>query len=156
MNIKIFRSVIFIVAFFLFANFAMAEEWVLYDSSKSGDRYYEKNSVKAADKNIFKVWVLEVYNKDGKARDYTILKKKGKKVPASADMLSYNSVIAEIDCANKKIRAKSWSVYDNKKNVIYTAPKTSDKWNKIDPNISSEKLRKMVCDGSKTSETKKK
>lgn len=156
MNIKIFQSVIFIVAFFLFANFALAEEWVLYGSSKAGEKYYEKNSVKAAGNNIFKVWVLEVYNKEGKARDYMILKKKGKKVPANADELSYNSVIAEIDCAKKKIRAKSWSIYDNKKNVIYTAPKISDTWKNIDPKKTSEKLMKMVCESSKTSHTKKK
>lgn len=156
MNIKIFRSVIFIVAFFLFANFALAEEWVLYDSSKTSNKYYEKNSVKTAGKNIIKIWLLEVYNKEGKARYYMFLRKKGVKVPASADMLSYHSFIAELDCANKKTRVKSWTIYDNKKNALYSVAKPSDEWKTIDPKRTSEKLRKMVCESSKTSETKKK
>jgi hypothetical protein len=156
MNIKIFRSVIFIVAFFLFANFAWAEEWVLYESSKTGNKYYEKNSIKEAGKNIVSVWVLKVYNKEGKENDFSMLKRRNLKVPANADVLSCNSIIAEIDCANKKIKPISWTIYDNKKNVVYTSPKSIAKWNNIDAKLSTEKLRKMVCDSSKNSKTKKK
>jgi hypothetical protein len=156
MNIKIFRSVIFIVAFFLFASFAWAEDWVLYESSQTGNKYYEKSSMKEAGKNIIRVWVLKVYNKEGKEKDFAMLKKRKLKAPTSADALIWNSVIAEIDCANKKIKPVSWTIYDNKKNVVYNAPKSIGKWTKIGAKLSTEKLRKMVCSSSKSSGTKKK
>ncbi len=156
MSKKFFRSVIFMVAFFLFASFTWAEDWVQYDSSKTGNKYYEKSSVKEAGKNIVRVWIIKVYNKEGKEKDFSMLKKRKMKVPASADVLSWNSIIAEIDCANKKIKAVSWTIYDSKKNVVYNAPKSIEKWAKIDAKLSTEKLRKMVCNSSKSSGTKKK
>jgi len=144
------------VAFFLFANFAWAEDWVQYESSNTGNKYFEKSSIKEAGKNIVRVWVLKVYNKEGKEKDFEMLKKRKLTPPPSADVLSWNSVIAEIDCANKKIKPISWTIYDNKKNVVYNAPKSIEKWVKIEAKLSTEKLRKMVCNSSKNIKTKKK
>jgi hypothetical protein len=155
MKVRNVRSVICLVIFFLFANQAWAEDWISYEESKTGHMYYDKSSIKEVNKNIISVWTIKVYNKDGKTKDFSILKRKNK-APDNADILNCNSILAEFDCANKKFRVTAWTIYDKEKHIIYSAPKSIDKWKAIVANTASEKLKNIVCKSDKTSQTKKK
>jgi hypothetical protein len=70
--------------------------------------------------------------------------------------LSYNSIVAQINCEHKKLNVTAWTIYDNKKNNVFTAPKSVNQWKDIDPKSATEKLRKMICDNVKTTNVKKK
>ena len=155
MKVRNVQSVICLVIFFLFANQAWAENWIKYEESKTGHMYYDKSSIKEVNKNFISVWTLKVYNKDGKAKDFSMLKGKNK-APNNADILDSNSIVAEFDCVNKKFRVTAWTIYDKEKHIIYSAPKFMNKWESIVANSSSEKLKNIVCHSDKTSKTKKK
>ena len=155
MKVKNFQMFIGLVFIFLFANLACAEDWISYEQSKTGTKYYEKSSVKEVGKNIISVWTINVYNNEGKKQDFAILKKKNK-APANPDMLNCTSMLVEFDCANKKFRVTAWTIYDKEKHVIYSAPKSIDKWKAIVPNTASEKLKNVVCKSDNISKTKKK
>lgn len=155
MKVRNVQSVICLVIFFLFANLAWAEDWISYEDSKTGTMYYDKSSVKEVNKNIFSVWTIKVYNKDGKTQDFARLKAKNN-APQNPDILNFTSILAEFDCVNKKFRVTAWTIYDKEKHVIYSAPKSIDKWKDIVANTASEKLKNIVCKSDKTSPTKKK
>jgi hypothetical protein len=155
MKVSSVQMVIGLVFIFLFANLACAEDWISYEQSKTGTMYYEKNSIKELDKNIISVWTINVYNNEGKKRDFAILKKKNK-APSDPDMLNCTSMLVELDCANKKFKVTAWTIYDKEKHVIYSAPQSIDKWQNIVARSVSEKLKNSVCKSVKTSQTKKK
>lgn len=155
MKVRSVQMVIGLVCIFLFANLACAEDWISYDASKTGTKYYEKSSIKEVDKNITSVWTIKVYNQEGQKQDFAILKKKHQ-APAKPEMLYSTSMLVEFDCVNKKFRVAAWTIYDKEKHVIYSAPKSIDKWQKIVARTASEKLKNIVCKSDKTFGTKKK
>jgi hypothetical protein len=155
MRVRSVQMVVCFVFFFLFANLACAEDWISYDVSKIGTKYYEKNSVKEVDKNIISVWTINVYNNEGKKRDFAILKKKNK-APKNPEMLSCTSMLVELDCVNKKFRVTAWTIYDKEKHALYSAPATINKWQAIVPKTASAKLKNVVCKSDNIPQTKKK
>jgi hypothetical protein len=155
MKVRNVQSVICLVIFFLFANLAWAEDWIRYEDSKTGTMYYDKSSIKESKNDIFSIWTIKVYNKDGKTHDFEILKTKNK-APQNPDILNCASVLVEFDCLNKKFRVTAWTIYDKEKHVIYSAPKSVEKWQNIVARTASEKLKNIVCKSDNTSQTKKK
>ena len=149
------QMVICLVFFFLFANLACAEDWISYDVSKTGTKYYEKSSIKELDKNIISVWTIKVYNNEGRKRDFAILKKKNK-APGNPDMLNCTSMLVDFDCVNKKFRVTAWTIYDKEKHILFSAPKSNENWDIMVAKSASEKLKNIVCKSVKTSKTKKK
>jgi hypothetical protein len=155
MKVRNVQMVIFLAFIFLFANLACAEEWISYDVSKTGTKYYEKSSIKEVDKSIISVWTINVYSNEGKKRDFAILKKNNE-APNNPDMLNCTSMLVEVDCLNKKFRVNAWTIYDKEKHVVYSAPKSIEKWKNIVANTASEQLKNIVCKSVKTSQKKKK
>ena len=155
MKVRSVQMVICLVFFFLFANLACAEDWISYDVSKTGTKYYEKSSIKEVDKNIISVWTINVYNNEGKKRDFAILKEKNK-APKNPDMLNCTSMLVEFNCENKKFRVTTWTIYDKEKHNLFSAPKSNENWDGIVAKSASEKLKNIVCSSDKISRTKNK
>ena len=149
------QMVIGLVFIFLFANLACAEDWISYDASKLGTKYYEKSSMKEVDKNIISVWTINVYNNEGRKRDFAILKEKNK-APGNPDMLKCTSMLVEFNCEHKKFRVTAWTIYDKENHILFSAPKSNENWDSIVAKSASEKLKNIVCKSDKTSRTKKK
>jgi hypothetical protein len=155
MKVRNVQMVICLVFIFLFANLAYAEDWISYDVSKTGNKYYEKSSIKEVDKNIISVWTIDVYNDEGKKRDFAILKAKNK-APNNPDMLKCASMLVEFDCVDHKFRVPAWTIYDKENHILFSAPKSNENWDRIVAKSASEKLKNMVCNNVKTSRKKKK
>lgn len=144
MKIKNVQRVVFLLIFFLFTTCAWAEEWVPYDVAKTGNRYYEKNSIKKTGDNIFSVWTIKVYNKEGKAKDFYQLTQKNA-APQSPDLLNFSALLVDVDCKNNKFKINAMTIYDKEKKVLFSAPESLFKWDKIVDNTSSGKLKSKVC-----------
>ncbi|MGB5217727.1 MAG: surface-adhesin E family protein [Smithella sp.] len=144
MKIKNVQRMVFLLIFVLFATQAWAEDWVLYDAAKTGNRYYEKNSIKKAGDNIFNVWTIKVYNKEGKAKDYYQLTKKNV-APQNPDALSFNAILVDVDCKNNKFKINAMTIYDKEKKPLFSAPASLFKWDNIVANTSSGKLKSKIC-----------
>lgn len=155
MKVRNVQMVICLVFIFLSANLACAEDWISYDVSKTGTKYYEKSSIKEVDKNIISVWTINVYNNEGKKRDFAVLKSKNK-APGNADLLNCTSMLVEFDCANTKFRVTAWTIYDKGKHVIYSAPASINKWQAVAPKTAAAKLKNEVCKSGNISKAKKK
>jgi hypothetical protein len=155
MKVRNVQMALCLVFIFLFANLACAEDWIIYDVSKVGTKYYEKNSIKQVDKNMMRVWTINVYSDEGKKRDFAILKAKNK-APGNPEMLNCTSMLVEFDCLNKKFRVVAWTVYDKEKHVLLSAPKSNENWDIMVAKSASEKLKNIVCKSDKTSKAKKK
>lgn len=144
MKIKNVQRMVFLLIFVLFATQAWAEDWVLYDTAKTGNRYYEKNSIKKAGDNIFNVWTIKVYNKEGKAKDYYQLTQK-KVALQNPDVLSFNAILVDVDCKNNKFKINAMTIYDKEKKALFSAPSSLSKWGNIVANTSSGKLKSKIC-----------
>jgi hypothetical protein len=155
MKVKTVQRVICLAIFFLFANFALAEDWVLFEKSKTGHKYYDKSSIKVVNPSVTSVWIIKVYNKDGKAKDFSWLKKNNK-APNNADILSCVSTLVDFDCINNKVRITASTIYDKEKKTIYYEPIAFSPWRNVIDASSSGKLKNMVCKSDKISKTKKK
>jgi hypothetical protein len=156
MRIKNLQGTICLVIFFLFANQALASEWVLYDKSDIGNMYYDKSSIKKVNQNIISVWDKTIYNANGKVKYFSFLKSISK-APANPDILNYQLVLVKIDCVNKKYRISSSSIYNKQNNVVSALPKNLyGEWRGIIPNSVSETLKNKLCIAGKASKIKKK
>jgi hypothetical protein len=155
MKLKNVQSIICLAIFFLFANQAWAADWVLYESSDTGDLYYDKSSIKKVNENIVSVLTKQILNENGKTRYFSFLKMSNK-APEKPDLLSYKLILSEIDCVNKKIKSSPMTIYDEADNVIYSTPVKYDEWSGIVPNTIAAKLKNKVCAAGKSSKSKKK
>jgi len=155
MKVKNLQGIICLVIFSLFANQALAADWIFYTSISTGYMYYDKSNIKKVNKSIISVWTKTIYNRNGKTKYFSFLESIGK-APDNPDILNYELVLVEIDCVNKKYRASSMSIYDEKDSVLASQPKSINKWSDIPPNSQMEILKNEVCSVDKTSKTKKK
>lgn len=143
MQVRNIQMVIFLMILLLFANHVWAEEWVLYEKSQTGNRYYDKSSIKEVN-NIASVWTIKVYNQEGKAKDFAMLKRKNK-APQNADILNCNSVLVDFDCKNNTFKVNGWTIYDKEKKAVYSVPKYMSQWKGVGEKSSSGKLKNIVC-----------
>jgi hypothetical protein len=156
MKIKYVQGIVCLVMFFLFANQAWAADWIFYTSSSIGKEYYDKSSIKKVNKNISNVWIKIILNEDAKTKNYSSLKNIGK-APGNPDILSYQLILVEIDCANEKVKSSHMTINDAKGTVIVSEPKSFiSEWNDIPPDSNADKLKKIVCIANNSSKAKKK
>lgn len=135
-------------------NNAWGAEWTLYASPLSGDKYYDKSSIRK-NKNIVSVWEKIIYSEVEKRNALSSLKSLGVLVDNS-NILSHEIAFHDIDCVNYKIRLSSKTVYDNKDNSVFSYPDTNFGWRNIVPGSMNEELKKIVCSVGKTSKKKRK
>jgi hypothetical protein len=155
-KIKKVQGIICLVLFFLFASQAWAADWIFYTSSNIGKEYYDKTSVKKVNENITSVWAKIILNEDAKTKNFSSLKRIGK-APEKPDILSYQLVLIEIDCVNKKVRSSRMTINDAKGGVIASGPKSFiSTWDDIPFDSNADKLKNIVCSVVNTSKTKKK
>jgi hypothetical protein len=60
MKIKNVQGIIILVIFLLFANHALASDWILYGSPDTGKEYYDKGSIQKVNKHIVRVWTKKI------------------------------------------------------------------------------------------------
>jgi len=144
MKIKNVQGIIILVIFLLFANHALASDWILYGSPDTGKEYYDKGSIQKVNKHIVRVWTKKILSKKGEKELFSILKSFNK-APDNPNKLHHNLVLQEIDCVNEKYMYSSVTIYDEKDNVIASEPKSGE-WDNILPDTVTEALRNIVCD----------
>ena len=144
MKAKNVQSVICLVIFSLFANQALAANWIYFDKAAVGDVYYDKNSIKKEDKNIISVRNKDILSEKAKTKYYSILKGINK-APKNPSILSYYTKLMHIDCVHRKIKDISVTFYNEKDKVVYSSPKgETGEWNDILPDTVGEKLIHIV------------
>ncbi len=131
-----------------------AADWVHYLSADTGEKYYDKSSIKVVNKKLVRVWTKTVLNENGKAEKFLFLKTIDA-APVNADIISYNLMLEEIDCIDEKYRSSSQMVYDKNNAIIAATPKKISEWNDIVPGSISDKLKNLVCTANKISKPPK-
>lgn len=155
MRAKNSQVIICLLIFFLFADQALAEDWKFRALLPRGTGYYDKSSIKKINEKISHVWTVTIYNENGKADAFSILKRQDK-APDNPELLSQESTLLEFDCVNGKYRISSINIYDEKDTLLLSVPEINSEWNDIIPNSINEKLRNIVCSTDETSKTEKK
>ena len=155
MKAKNVQSVIYSIIIFLFASGAWAADWVLCNTPNEGKVYYDKSSIKKVSKNNIRVWTKTILNKDGKNRYFLFLQRINQ-APDKPDIMNYELMLNEIDCANERGRFSSMTINYDEKAVVYWGSKSFSQWMKIDPRSTMGILKNKVCGAGKTSGTKKK
>ncbi len=127
-----------------FVHHAWAEDWSYYDTTSSGDMYYDKSGVKEVGKDVISVRTKILLSENAKNTYFSILKNLNK-APESPAMLSCYISLMEIDYTTRKIRDVSVTFYDQKGDVIYSSLQSeSGQWNPIEPHSVGEKLINRV------------
>ena len=128
--------------------------WIYLGKTITAETYYDKNSIKEEDQNIIRIWIKAIYSEDGKKEKFSFLKRINK-APFSADTLSYELVLFEIDCLNNKARMYTGQAYDDKGEILVSAPKSFGEWGNISPDSQIAALRNTVCSEGRIPDTKK-
>lgn len=136
------------------AHQACAANWVHYLSSSTGEKYYDKSSIKVVNKRFVLVWTKTVLNENGKSENFLFLKSIDE-APVNADILNHHLMLEEIDCVDEKHRSSSLIIYDKSNAILAATPRQISVWNEIVPGSVSDKLRNVVCTANKISKTKK-
>ena len=123
-------------------------DWVRIGKTVTGDNYYDKNSLKEENKNIIRVKTKAIYSENGKKEKLAFLKSINK-APASADSLSHEIRIWNVDCVNKKINPYSSTIYGKGDQMITSSPEFANQWDDILPRSLSEKIKNVACNDSK-------
>lgn len=150
MKTKYSVGIIGLTVLFLLAVQVWAADWKSFASSRGGDMYYDKDSVKTANKNMISVLTKKTYSEQGKLEKYSSLKKLGK-APINPYILSHELTEYEIDCTNQRIKVSSNQICDKRGNVAVQAPRFHGGWNDISRKSNEEKLKNIVCSADKTS-----
>lgn len=139
------QNIIYLVIIFCFANHGWSADWIFHTASVKGDVYYDKSSIKKANKNISYVHTKTVYNEDEKKETFSMLISNAK-APKNPGMLSHALVLFEIDCINATMKDFFTAIYDKQGDVIYWSTKgNAGQWKSIQPDSVDEKLKNIVC-----------
>lgn len=154
MKTRNLQLIIFLAVIFFWAERTFAAEWIFLESVSTGAQYYKQSSVKAVDKNIMRVWVKEIYNDNGKIKNFSFLKTINKK-PINPYILSHELKLIEINCEKEKIRGCADSIYDKQGNVIAEIPDSYYARKDFVSKSVYEKIINTVCNANKPSDHKK-
>jgi len=113
-------------------------DWRLYFSGDYGDHYYDTESITHPSKNILRVWEKWVFTEQGVIQMVTEVGEKYK-------TLSFQIVLSEVDCAEKKFRGLSINSYSKDGGVLYTKDFQDLNWNFIVPESNGDILYKILC-----------
>jgi hypothetical protein len=155
MKAKNIPSVICLAIIFLFASGAWAADWILFNTPDEGKAYYDKSSIKKVSNNIIRVWTKTILNKDGKKKYFSFLQRINE-APDKPDILNYELMLNEIDCANERGRFSSMTINYDENAVVYWGPKSFSQWMKITPLSTMGILKDKVCGAGRTLKIKKK
>jgi len=146
---KTFYSVIFLsflIIFPLVTSVNGNDDWVIYETSYEGDVYsYSKVSIKPKTKDIVQVWSKLVYSDKSRVEVIQKLMENGLFTKTELEKLSYNVILQEIVCKEKKSRTVSIRYYDKDSNVLYSSAVEKIIWTYIIPDTVTDILRKKVC-----------
>ena len=132
---------------FLALSDARAAGWEFCESNPSGHLYYDKSGiVKTGD--IARVRTMTIFSDDGRAELYAALRQAGR-APGNPDVLSYSITTQEIDCAKKKMKLTSLTIYNEKGGSIHSSVVRDAGWDDIRPGTNGGILGNIVCGGSK-------
>lgn len=136
-----------ILFLFLTVRPAPAAGWEFCESNPSGHLYYDKSGiVKTGD--IARVRTMTIFSEDGKAELYAALRKAGR-APGNPEMLSYSITTEEFDCAKRKMKLTSLTIYNEKGGSIHSSVVKDAGWDDIRPGTNGGILGDIVCDGLK-------
>jgi hypothetical protein len=132
---------------FLALSDARADGWEFCESNSSGHLYYDKSGiVKTGD--IARVRTMTIFSDDGKAELYAALRNAGR-APGNPDVLSYSITTQEFDCARKKMKLTSLTIYNEKGGSIHSSVIKDSGWDDIRPGTNGGILGNIVCGGLK-------
>jgi hypothetical protein len=132
------------VGAFLFGTTAgWGADWQFYAKGEEYEFFYDAESITAPDKNQVKVWVKIVADEEMVKRRF--LAASGK-IPADEDLFSYQKLLTEINCAERKQRNLTINNYSkNGKYLSSSAASTLGDWQMILPESFGDMLYKKVC-----------
>lgn len=130
---------------FLALSDARAAGWEFCESNPSGHLYYDKSGiVKTGD--IARVRTMTIFSEEGKAELYAALRKAGR-APGNPEMLSYSITTEEFDCAKKKMKLTSLTIYNEKGGSIHSSVVKDAGWDDIRPGTNGGILGNIACGG---------
>jgi len=136
----------FLIIFPLVTTVNGNDDWVIYETSYGGDVYsYSKVSIKPKTKDMVQVWSKQVYSDKSREEVIQKLMESGLFTKTELEKLSYNVILQEIDCKEKKSRIVSIRYYDKDSNVLYSSAVEKIIWTYIIPDTVTDILRKKVC-----------
>lgn len=144
MKIKKIQRIICVAIFFLCSNHVWAADWIFLGASDVGDIYYDKSSVKKINKSMIRVWTKTILNKDGK-RQYFLFLKSINEAPDKPDIINYELMLNEIDCAKTQGRFSSMAIHYDTEDIIYRGPTSFSQWMAIDSRSTMRILKNKVC-----------
>lgn len=157
-GVKLKARILYLITFLLLSLFFIRQtwsaEWGFRGLFPRGTGYYDKSSIKKINSQISQVWTATLYNEQGKADAFSILKRQDK-APDNPDILYQESTLMEFDCANGKFRITAINIYDEKDNLLLSVPDINGNWHDIVPNSINEKLKNIVCNAEDASTKKK-
>lgn len=126
---------------------ARAAGWEFCEANASGHLYYDKSGiVKTGD--IARVRTMTIFSDEGKARLHAALRKAGR-APGNPDAPSYSITTQEFDCAGKKMKITSVTIYSERGASIHSSVIQDSGWDDIRPGTNGGILGSLVCGGLK-------
>lgn len=141
------------------SNSSTAANWISMGKTSTGDLYYNNNSLKKVNNNIISVETKKILIEDIKTKSF--LSSTGiDNAVKNPDLISYISVLNEIDCVTKKVKPVSSNTkYNNWDNYVPDSDTRYNDWDNITPNSVTkygewyninrnsvaEKLEQIVC-----------
>jgi hypothetical protein len=124
--------------------------WILYSEDKDAKHYYDRDNITKSEKHRITVSSKELLISDDYQSGYAMI--------LFNDLNTKSKIIEtrrlwEIDCETRKARVLRFTVYDDKRSIVYTNSHSTD-WHDIKEEVTTG-LSRELCP-SKESETKKK
>jgi hypothetical protein len=114
-------------------------DWKLYGEATTSRQYYDSESITRPSQNIVRVWVKLSYTDKG------IINMVGK-YGAKYKELSFALVLWEFDCAEKKLRTFSETLYSDNGGVLETSPAgATSEWKLLPPESMAILLLENIC-----------
>jgi len=113
------------------------EDWKFYGSTENFLAYYDAQNITRLSENVVRVWTKSDYTEKGVLN---WVKNIGKKY----ENMNHSKILSEINCAEKTINNLSFTVYDNKGDVIISSHSSSE-LRFIIPDSVMDGLYQAVC-----------
>jgi len=137
-------AVVVVLAVVLFTGFqgsALGAEWVYFATTKKGQHYYDRQTVKRANTTV-RVWEKTVYSEDGKRNAEKFLTEMGEyKGQTPGHVLTLD----EFNCKEAKGRSLSMIIYDIHGKRVAGSPEGGSEWSHSVPDSVYDRLSKQVC-----------
>jgi len=128
---------------FLFGTMAgWGADWQFYAKGDEYDLFYDAETIVHLDKNQVKVWIKFVADEEMVKRRFAA----AGKIPPDEDLFSYQKILTEINCPERKQRNLTVNSYSKIGKYLSSPPaSTLGGWQMIVPESFGDKLHKKVC-----------